>query len=517
MSRSSVELTIPVQSYSGNYHSISKLGNGSFGSVELAKFRRDRKLLLAIKPNKVGTLMDPLYDSQNNLTSLVAIKTMKKRLPLLDDYTAVKEIKFLHAIGSHPGLMQVYEIFIDDVNYQLHISMEAMNQNLYQLMRARRNAHFSPTTIRSILCQILGAIRHIHKHDFFHRDVKPENILVVPTQVYYGSREAIPPYRKNDNYVVKLADYGLARHIRNHKTYTAYVSTRWYRSPEILLRQKWYSQPIDIWAFGCVAAEVANFAPLFPGSNELDQIWKILKYMGSPNLPDSGHNFDYYFIPLGGYWRDAKILASRLGFNIPHEPGLTIAEILPNPTDADLREVVKACLTWDPTVRPNVEKVCSMPYFGLTPLASPYREPERPSAALLPLRERTEVPRLKDPNVTLAQLEKTSPINHTRGAVLEHADHAKENYCDHNLDKTPVELMYSFDEDADEGYDEDNDESNDVVNGQLLSKFNPQPSDSYSWIHTVKGSLQESSTENAIDEDLGILNDVSFGSEINVN
>ena len=53
---------------------------------------------------------------------------------------------------------------------------------------------------------------------------------------------------------------------------TAYVSTRWYRSPEILLRQKWYSRPIDIWAFGAVAVETANFVPLFPGSNELDQI-----------------------------------------------------------------------------------------------------------------------------------------------------------------------------------------------------------------------------------------------------
>ena len=102
-----------------------------------------------------------------------------------------------------------------------------------------------------------------------------------------------------------MGDYGLARHVSNIKPYTAYVSTRWYRSPEILLRQKWYSRPIDIWAFGAVAVETANFVPLFPGSNELDQIWKILKILGTPFVPEPKAINASYVVPLGGYWTEA--------------------------------------------------------------------------------------------------------------------------------------------------------------------------------------------------------------------
>ena len=72
----------------------------------------------------------------------------------------------------------------------------------------------------------------MHKHGYFHRDMKPENLLV----------------NGPDN--VKIADFGLAREIRSRPPYTDYVSTRWYRAPEVLLRSTTYSAPIDIWAVG---------------------------------------------------------------------------------------------------------------------------------------------------------------------------------------------------------------------------------------------------------------------------
>ena len=50
--------------------------------------------------------------------------------------------------------------------------------------------------------------------------------------------------------MVKIADFGLAREIRSRPPYTDYVSTRWYRAPEVLLRSTTYSAPIDIWAVG---------------------------------------------------------------------------------------------------------------------------------------------------------------------------------------------------------------------------------------------------------------------------
>merc|ERR1740123_2086979 len=81
--------------------------------------------------------------------------------------------------------------------------------------------------------------------------------------------------------LVKIADFGLAREIRSRPPYTDYVSTRWYRAPEVLLRSTMYSAPIDIWAVGCIMAELYTFRPLFPGNSEIDEIFKICSVLGT--------------------------------------------------------------------------------------------------------------------------------------------------------------------------------------------------------------------------------------------
>ena len=75
-----------------------------------------------------------------------------------------------------------------------------------------------------------------------------------------------------DVYAVKLADFGLAREIRSRPPYTDYVSTRWYRAPEVLLRSTYYSAAIDMWAMGAIMAELFTLRPLFPGSSEADEV-----------------------------------------------------------------------------------------------------------------------------------------------------------------------------------------------------------------------------------------------------
>ncbi len=69
---------------------------------------------------------------------------------------------------------------------------------------------------------------------------------------------------------VKVADFGMAREIRSRPPYTDYVSTRWYRAPECLLRSTTYNSPIDIWAIGTIMAELYLLRPLWPGSSEVD-------------------------------------------------------------------------------------------------------------------------------------------------------------------------------------------------------------------------------------------------------
>ncbi len=82
--------------------------------------------------------------------------------------------------------------------------------------------------------QILQGLAFMHKHGFFHRDIKPENILMTKD-------------------TLKIADFGLAREIRSRPPFTDYVSTRWYRAPEVLLHSTTYSSPIDLWAVGKIS------------------------------------------------------------------------------------------------------------------------------------------------------------------------------------------------------------------------------------------------------------------------
>ena len=85
------------------------------------------------------------------------------------------------------------------------------------------------------------------------------------------------------NGTVKLADFGLVREIRAKPPFTEYVSTRWYRSPEVLLHSRNYNSPMDMFAMGAIMAEMYMGLPLFPGSNERDQMGKILQIMGTPS------------------------------------------------------------------------------------------------------------------------------------------------------------------------------------------------------------------------------------------
>lgn len=134
--------------------------------------------------------------------------------------------------------------------------------------------------------------------------MKPENLLCMGPEL------------------VKIADFGLAREIRSKPPYTDYVSTRWwesinshlkhrrdpiyqlqfagplhtvsiilcfmwvcslsrYRAPEVLLRSSTYSCPIDLWAVGCIMAELYTLRPLFPGNSEVDEIFKICQVLGT--------------------------------------------------------------------------------------------------------------------------------------------------------------------------------------------------------------------------------------------
>jgi meiosis induction protein kinase IME2/SME1 len=184
--------------------------------------------------------------------------------------------------------------------------------------------------------QVVSALQHIHAHGFFHRDIKPENVLLsiqAPNKSNSSSQQRLvytppqtPPSKLTpSSYIVKLADFGLAREIRSRPPYTSYVSTRWYRAPEVLLRAEEYSAPVDIWAMGAMAIEVATLRPIFPGTNEIDQLWRVCEVMGTPSDWYTTEERTGRKVKIGGGpWNAGLRLADALQFKFPKVLSLEI-------------------------------------------------------------------------------------------------------------------------------------------------------------------------------------------------
>ena len=244
---------------------------------------------------------------------------MKKTFDSFQSCLELREVIFLRSLPPHPHLVPALDIFLDPYSRRLHIAMEYMDGNLYQLMKARDHKPLDAHSVKSILFQIMCGLEHIHHREFFHRDIKPENILVSTSQ----QNDTSHPFRRYSAmmtppstppvYTIKIADFGLARETHSKLPYTTYVSTRWYRAPEVLLRAGEYSAPVDIWAVGAMAVEIATLKPLFPGGNEVDQVWRVCEIMGSPGgwVNKFGQRVG------GGEWKDGVRLAQKLGFSFP--------------------------------------------------------------------------------------------------------------------------------------------------------------------------------------------------------
>ncbi|XP_022161206.1 serine/threonine-protein kinase MAK-like [Myzus persicae] len=281
------------------YMTLNQLGDGTYGSVVLG---------------------------QNIDTGeKVAIKRMKRKYYSWDEAMNLREVKSLKKL-NHANLIKLREVIRE--NDTLYFVFEYMKENLYQLMRSQ-SKFFPEQSIRNILYQILQGLAFMHRHGFFHRDMKPENLLCCGPEL------------------VKIADFGLARETRSRPPYTDYVSTRWYRAPEVLLHSINYSTPIDLWAVGCIMAELYTFRPLFPGTSEIDQIFKICSVLGTPDKKE---------------WFEGYQLASAMSFKFPQFKRLALNTVVPN-ASRDGIHLMELLLSWNPIRRPSAQSALRQPYF----------------------------------------------------------------------------------------------------------------------------------------------------------
>lgn len=159
---------------------------------------------------------------------------------------------------------------------------EYAEHDLLQIIHHHTQAQRHPIpapTVRSILFQLLNGLLYLHRNWVLHRDLKPANIMVTSG----GS--------------VKIGDLGLARLFYKplHSLFSGdkVVVTIWYRAPELLLGSRHYTPSIDMWAVGCIFAELLSLRPIFKGEEakmdskkvvpfQRNQMQKIVEILGMP-------------------------------------------------------------------------------------------------------------------------------------------------------------------------------------------------------------------------------------------
>lgn len=135
--------------------------------------------------------------------------------------------------------------------------------------------------------------------------------------------------------VVKLCDFGFARPYLENETFTDYVATRWYRSPELLVGDPRYGKEVDIWAVGCLYAEMMTGEPLFPGESDIDQLFQIVRVLGKLNAR-----------------HQVLILRNTMFKGMKQEQNTSLTQIFPE-WNGDCLEFLSDCLKMDGIIRPD--------------------------------------------------------------------------------------------------------------------------------------------------------------------
>lgn len=287
------------------YEKLTKLGEGSYGVVYKCR-DRDSGGLVAVK-RFVESDDDP---------------TIRK--------IALREIRLLKNL-KHPNLVALLEVFRR--KRRLHLVFEFCEHTV--LHELERHPHGCPQPlVQQLTYQTLCAVAYCHRQGCLHRDIKPENILLTAA----GQ--------------VKLCDFGFARMLSPGETYTDYVATRWYRAPELLVGDTQYGTAVDVWAVGCVFAELLSGTALWPGRSDVDQLYMIRRTLGDllpRHLQIFGQN-EYFRgvqlpVPVAFEPLEAKVPAKCM-----HDP--------------DVLDFLRRCVDKDPARRWSCERLLGHVYFA---------------------------------------------------------------------------------------------------------------------------------------------------------
>lgn len=193
--------------------------------------------------------------------------------------SAIREMALCSEL-SHPNVVELVEIILEEKC--VYMVFEYTEHDLLQIIHhhTQPQRHAIPATmVKSILYQLLNGLLYLHRNWVLHRDLKPANILVT------------------SNGAIRVGDLGLARlfykPLNSLFSGDKVVVTIWYRAPELLLGSRHYTPAVDLWAVGCIFAELLSLRPIFKGEEarmdskktvpfQRNQMMKIFEILGMP-------------------------------------------------------------------------------------------------------------------------------------------------------------------------------------------------------------------------------------------
>jgi len=187
---------------------------------------------------------------------LFAKRTLRElKILRLLDHENIIDLKSIVNPGSLEEFNEIYAIF------------ELMETDLGSIIKSKQE--LSLDHIQFFMYQILRGMKYIHSAGILHRDLKPRNLLV------------------NSNCDLKIWDFGLSRadipELYEAGAMTDYISTRWYRAPELLFGSEHYSSSVDVWSIGCIFAELLTRMSFLPGTDTENQLMLIIEMIGIPS------------------------------------------------------------------------------------------------------------------------------------------------------------------------------------------------------------------------------------------
>jgi len=236
-----VELNKTAWEVPERYKELVPIGSGAYGQVCSASDLQmtDESPKVAIK--KLARPFQSAIHAKRTYRELRMLKHMKHDniIGLLDVFTPAKSLNEFN-----------------DVYMVMHL----LGADLNNIVKTQK---LSDDHVQFLIYQILRGMKYVHSAGIIHRDLKPSNIAV------------------NEDCELRILDFGLARPTENEMT--GYVATRWYRAPEIMLNWMHYHQTVDMWSVGCIMAEMLTGRTLFPGTDHIDQLTRILVLCGTPS------------------------------------------------------------------------------------------------------------------------------------------------------------------------------------------------------------------------------------------